>query len=76
MTKLQNGTSQNLYSYNSAGAISAIRHMGEYRQTEGGDLSYYLSYDSDGNTVEKTAVGNIVRTIVKGKTVDGLAVEG
>ena len=63
VTKLKNGASQNLYSYNGAGAISAIRHMGEYRQTEGGDLSYYLSYDSSGNTVEKTAVGNAVRTI-------------
>ena len=42
VTKLKNGASQNLYSYNGAGAISAIRHTGEYRQTEGGDLSYYL----------------------------------
>ena len=24
---------------------------GEYRQTEGGDLSYYLSYDSNGNAM-------------------------
>ena len=173
MTKLQNGTSQNLYSYNGAGTISAIQHngfqydfnydvfgklistkigntalssntysasglltrttyangdyidysyddydrvvqmedendvfarfvynkkglvtkyiddlsgittyyyydfsgskTGEYRQTEGGDLSYYLSYDSSGNTVEKTAVGNAVRTITSGTDSDGNA---
>ncbi|MEE1261865.1 amidase domain-containing protein [Ruminococcus sp.] len=46
---------------------------GEYRQTEGGDLSYYLSYDSNGNTVEKTAVDNEVRTITKGNDSDGNA---
>ena len=46
---------------------------GEYRQTEGGDLSYYLSYDSSGNTVEKTAVGNAVRTITSGTDSDGNA---
>ncbi|MBR1482856.1 MAG: hypothetical protein IJ598_07830, partial [Ruminococcus sp.] len=73
VTKLKNGASQNLYSYNGAGAISAIRHTGEYRQTEGGDLSYYLSYDSNGNTVEKTAVDNAVRTITKGTDADGNA---
>ena len=46
---------------------------GEYRQTEGGDLSYYLSYDSNGNTVEKTAVDNAFRTITKGTDADGNA---
>ena len=39
---------------------------GEYRQTPGGALSYYLGYDNNGNTVEKTAVGNAVKTITKG----------
>ena len=73
VTKLKHGASQNLYSYNGAGAISAIRHMGEYSQTEGGDLSYYHSYDSNGNTVEKTAVGNAVRTITS-STGLGLAI--
>ena len=38
----------------------------EYRQTNNGILSYNIGYDSDGNTVEKTSVGNAVKTIIRG----------
>ena len=43
----------------------------EYRQTNNGILSYNISYDSDGNTVEKTSVGNAVKTIIRGTDDNG-----
>ena len=36
------------YYYDFSGTLT-----GEYRQTDSGDLSYYLTYDSEGNKVEK-----------------------
>ncbi|MGN0499675.1 MAG: RHS repeat-associated core domain-containing protein [Ruminococcus sp.] len=44
---------------------------GEYRQTDGGDLSYFLSYDSDGNKVEKTSINGQTKTITIGTDEDG-----
>ena len=44
---------------------------GEYRQTDGGDLSYFLSYDSDGNKVEKTSINGQTKTITTGTDEDG-----
>ena len=44
---------------------------GEYRQTDEGDLSYYLSYDSDGNKVEKTVINGQIKTITAGTDEDG-----
>lgn len=43
----------------------------EYRQTEGGDLSYYFSYDADGNRVEKTSINGQTKTITSGTDDDG-----
>ena len=43
----------------------------EYRKTNNGILSYNISYDSDGNTVEKTSVGNAVKTIIRGTDDNG-----
>ena len=43
----------------------------EYRQTNNGILSYNIGYDSDGNTVEKTSVGNDVKTIIRGADDNG-----
>ena len=43
----------------------------EYRQTDGGDLSYFLSYDSDGNNVEKTSINGQTKTITTGTDEDG-----
>ena len=48
MTKLQNGTSQNLYSYNGAGTISAIQHNG---------FQYDFNYDVFGKLIS-TKIGN------------------
>ena len=44
---------------------------GEYRQTDGGDLSYFLSYDSNGNNVEKTSINGQTKTITTGTDEDG-----
>ena len=44
---------------------------GEYCQTSNGALSYKLGYDSDGNTVEQTSVGNAERTIKTGTDENG-----
>ncbi len=44
---------------------------GEYRQTDGGNLSYFLSYDSDGNQVEKTSINGQTKTITTGTDEDG-----
>ena len=44
---------------------------GEHRQTNGGDLSYFLSYDSDGNKVEKTSINGQTKTITTGTDEDG-----
>ena len=44
---------------------------GEYRQTDGGDLSYFLSYDSDGNKVEKTLINEQTKTITTGTDENG-----
>ena len=46
---------------------------GEYRQTSGGDLSYFLSYDSEGNKVEKTSINGQTKTITTGTDEDGKA---
>ena len=47
------------------------RLVKEYRQTDGGDLSYFLSYDSDGNKVEKTSINGQTKTITTGTDEDG-----
>lgn len=44
---------------------------GEYRQTDGGELSYFLSYDSDGNKVEKTSINGQTKAITTGSDEDG-----
>ena len=54
------------YYYDFSGTLT-----GEYRQTDGGDLSYFLSYDSDGNKVEKTSVNGQTKTITTGTDEDG-----
>ena len=46
---------------------------GEYRQSESGALSYFKSYDNDGNQVEKTSVNGQVKTITTGTDSDGNA---
>ena len=48
VTKLKNGTSQNLYSYNGAGMISAIQHNG---------FQYDFNYDVFGNLIS-TKIGS------------------
>ena len=45
----------------------------EYRQTNEGDLAYYLSYDSEGNKVEKTSINGQTKTITTGTDEDGKA---
>lgn len=45
--------------------------MKEYRQTDGGDLSYFLTYDSEGNKVEKTSIKGQTKTITTGIDEDG-----
>ena len=55
------------YYYDFSGAVA-----GEYRQNSNtGALSYYISYDKNGNKVEKTAVGDKVKTITTGTDEDG-----
>ena len=54
------------YYYDFSGTLT-----GEYRQTDGGDLSYFLSYDSDGNKVEKTSINGQTKTITTGTDEDG-----
>lgn len=44
---------------------------GEYRQGADGDLSYYLSYNSDGNQVEKTVIDGQTKTVTAGTNSDG-----
>ena len=48
---------------------------GEYRQTESGDLSYFISYNSDGNKVENTSVHGNVKTITRGSDENSTYVE-
>lgn len=55
-----------LFYHNFSGSL-----VGEYRQTDGGDLSYFLSYDSDGNKVEKTSINGQTKTITTGTDEDG-----
>ena len=47
--------------------------IGEYRQSESGALSYFKSYDNDGNQVEKTSINGQVKTITTGTDSDGNA---
>ena len=54
------------YYYDFSGTLT-----GEYRQTEEGSLSYYLTYDSDGNQVEKTEINGQIKTITTGTDEDG-----
>ena len=56
----QNGTTTYYY-YDFNGSVT-----GEYRQSDDGTLSYYLSYDSDGKQVEKTSVNGHIKTITRG----------
>ena len=56
------------YYYDFCGTLT-----GEYRQTDGGDLSYFLSYDSEGNKVEKTSVNGQTKTMTTGADEDGNA---
>lgn len=57
---------------NSAGEITYYYYdfsgnlIGEYRQLSNGELSYYLSYDKDGNRVENTMVNGQIKTITRG----------
>lgn len=44
---------------------------GEYRQADDGDLSYYLSYDSNGNQIEKTVIDGQTKTVTTGTDADG-----
>lgn len=44
---------------------------GEYRQADDGNLSYYLSYNSDGNQVEKTVIDGQTKTVTTGTNSDG-----
>lgn len=44
---------------------------GEYRQTDGGDLSYFLSYDENGNKIEITSINGQTKTITTGTDEDG-----
>jgi RHS repeat-associated protein len=44
---------------------------GEYRQNDGGALSYFLSYDSDGNKIEKTSINGQTKTITTGTDGNG-----
>ncbi len=55
----QNGTTTYYY-YDFNGSVT-----GEYRQSDNAELSYYLSYDSDGNQVEKTSVNGHIKTITR-----------
>ena len=48
------------YYYDFNGSVT-----GEYRQSDDAELSYYLSYDSDGNQVEKTSVNGHIKTITR-----------
>lgn len=48
---------------------------GEYRQLNSGALSYYLSYDKDGNRLEQTSVNGHIKTIKKGSEEDSTYVE-
>ena len=54
------------YYYDFSGALT-----GEYRQTNGGYLSYFLSYDEDGNKVEKTSINGQTKTITTGTDENG-----
>ena len=40
--------------------------VGEYRQTDGRDLSYFLSCNSDRNKVEKTSINGYAKNITIG----------
>ncbi len=53
------------YYYDFSGTLT-----GEYRQTDSGDLSYYLTYDSEGNKVEKTSINGQTKTITTGTDED------
>ena len=44
---------------------------GEYRQTANGELSYYFTYDSNGNKIEKTSINGQTKTITTGIDEDG-----
>ena len=44
--------------------------IGEYRQGANGELNFYLSYDENGNRVEKTLIDGMVKTIVRGNEED------
>lgn len=44
---------------------------GEYRYTDRGDLSYYLTYDYKGNKVEKTSIKGQTKIITTGIDEDG-----
>ena len=46
---------------------------GEYRQTVNGGLGYYISYDGDGNKVEKISSNGVIKTVVSGTDEDGNA---
>lgn len=48
---------------------------GEYRQLNSGALSYYLSYDKDGNRLEQTSVNGHIKTIKRGSEEDSTYVE-
>lgn len=61
---LNNTTTYYYYDFN--GSIT-----GEYRQSDSGALSYYLSYDSNGNQVEKTAVNGQTKIITSGTDSEG-----
>ena len=54
------------YYYDFNGSVT-----GEYRQSESGALSYFKSYDNDGNQVEKTSINGQVKTITTGTDSDG-----
>lgn len=45
--------------------------IGEYRQSDDGSLSYHVGYDSDGNTVQKTAVNGQTKVVTSGIDSEG-----
>ena len=54
------------YYYDFSGTLT-----GEYRQTDGGNLSYFLSYDGNGNKVEKNSINGQTKTITTGTDENG-----
>ncbi len=61
---MNNTTTYYYYDFN--GSVT-----GEYRQSDSGALSYYLSYDSNGNPVEKTSVNGQTKIITSGTDSEG-----